>query len=70
MFAKEADINQYIGLKVQLGNKIGKIESSFGQGSKFKVYFQDGITQDDLKESNSMIENTNNNNNNNNSGFF
>jgi hypothetical protein len=48
LFKKEADMNLFVGLKVQRTSNgdEGIIESSFGKAGKFKVYFSQGNQQD------------------------
>lgn len=44
LFSKNTDMSNFVGLKVQLeSGECGTIESSFGKGGKFKVYFPDGL---------------------------
>jgi selenocysteine-specific elongation factor len=43
LFAKEADMNQFTNLKVEIGGVRGRIEGAFGKGGKFKAYFPDGL---------------------------
>lgn len=44
LFQKGTDLTPFIGMKVQLeSGEHGVIEASFGQGGKFKAYFQEGL---------------------------
>ena len=46
LFKKETDIDLFSHLKVQLSTgELGKIEGSFGQSGKFKVYIEDGLQE-------------------------
>ena len=51
LFKKETNIDLFVNLKVSLSTgEMGKIEGSFGQSGKFKVYIDDG-----LKESTKLL---------------
>jgi len=45
LFTKGTDMSQFINMKVVLeaNGQEGRIESAFGQGGKFKAYFQEGL---------------------------
>lgn len=44
MFGKDTDTSCFLGMRVHLETgEVGKIEASFGQGGKFKAYFQEGL---------------------------
>ncbi|XP_063678350.1 selenocysteine-specific elongation factor-like [Bolinopsis microptera] len=46
LFKKETDIDLFSHLAVNLSTgELGKIEGSFGQSGKFKVYVQDGLSE-------------------------
>ena len=44
LFKKETKMSQFVGMKVESGEDIGVIRSSFGTEGKFKVFFPAGTT--------------------------
>ncbi|KAF6087921.1 eukaryotic elongation factor, selenocysteine-tRNA specific [Phyllostomus discolor] len=50
LFKKETNIQQFVGLKVQLSTgELGIIDSSFGQSGKFKIHIPGGLSPESKK---------------------
>ena len=50
LFSKETPIAPFIGMQIVLSNgKKGIISSSFGKSGKFKIKFEEEVTEEDAK---------------------